>query len=357
MERSAFCPAQLLKFSGGYLKPVKLCCHPRGKVPQAPLSCPERKNGGSAQPSYDSPITSGWRARRLCAAGPAGEASSVPPPPSLLLCRRLPQAVPLLWASPPTQDEDALYFCKTFGSPKFANTSLSFQCGKMRRCPFSWENLSREASGIQKSARKRGFPDPEQEEELASQGPLRVSPPANRGLLEGTKRGTEDTLHACPHCGKSFHQSLLLIMHWGGRAGEMPCNCLDDRKTFPERVKRSIAHTQDKAHECSFCGKSFSSNSQLRRIHTGEKPYSCLTCGKSFSRKSTLVRHKRTHTGEKPYECSVCGKSFSIRCNLLRHERVHTGEKPYHCTDCGQSFSRRLLLVIHERTHAGDKNL
>ncbi|XP_048345184.1 zinc finger and SCAN domain-containing protein 30-like [Sphaerodactylus townsendi] len=96
------------------------------------------------------------------------------------------------------------------------------------------------------------------------------------------------------------------------------------------------------------CGKSFSLGLDL-----GPPPktqsYECSYCGKRWPCQSQLRRHVKIHTGERPHKCMDCGKSFSTSSNLSQHKRVHTGERPYICKDCGKSYRRRASLVQHER--------
>ncbi|XP_053147528.1 zinc finger and SCAN domain-containing protein 16-like [Hemicordylus capensis] len=77
--------------------------------------------------------------------------------------------------------------------------------------------------------------------------------------------------------------------------------------------------------------------------------YECSYCGKRWPCQSQLRRHVKIHTGERPHKCTDCGKSFSTSSNLSQHKRVHTGERPYSCKDCGKSYRRRASLVQHER--------
>ncbi|XP_063152339.1 zinc finger protein 165-like [Candoia aspera] len=77
--------------------------------------------------------------------------------------------------------------------------------------------------------------------------------------------------------------------------------------------------------------------------------YECSYCGKRWPCQSQLRRHVKIHTGERPHKCTDCGKSFSTSSNLSQHKRVHTGERPYRCKDCGKSYRRRASLVQHER--------
>ncbi|XP_063702314.1 gastrula zinc finger protein XlCGF52.1-like [Culicoides brevitarsis] len=152
---------------------------------------------------------------------------------------------------------------------------------------------------------------------------------------------------------KSVLKEHILSQHLG--IGKCLCSFCGKEFTSQANLKQHLLrHTQTKAFQCPDCPKAFISKGELKthlRSHTGARPFVCSDCGKGFSMSYSLLKHKRIHTGERPYICSYCNKAFKILETLKIHTRIHTGEKPYLCSFCQRAFTQKNDMIKHERIH------
>ena len=133
----------------------------------------------------------------------------------------------------------------------------------------------------------------------------------------------------CSYCGKYFSSRSNMVVH--------------------ERT-----HTHERPYTCSHCGRTFSQHGQMVihvRSHTGQRPFKCTHCDKAFTSSKVLKIHVRTHTGEKPYACEHCDKRFAAYANLVVHRRIHTKVRPYNCRHCKRTFEHSGNLQRHVRAH------
>ena len=106
---------------------------------------------------------------------------------------------------------------------------------------------------------------------------------------------------------------------------------------------------------CDVCGKTYSSNSKLRKhretVHEG-KTTPCPICGKemkSHSLPDHISFHKNgvARVNKKQFACSVCGKVFKTKACVERHENALHNNVKHACNICGQKFSFKEALSNH----------
>lgn len=141
---------------------------------------------------------------------------------------------------------------------------------------------------------------------------------------------TGERPHQCDECGKGFFAKSALNVHMRLHTGDKPYTCVECGRAFRQwgdlRYHIASLHSDEKNHQCEFCGKDFARRYSLvihRRIHTGERNYKCEFCDKSFRASTYLQDHRRIHTGEKPHACEYCNKKFRVRGDLKRHWNIH----------------------------------
>uniref|UniRef100_A0A665U330 C2H2-type domain-containing protein n=1 Tax=Echeneis naucrates TaxID=173247 RepID=A0A665U330_ECHNA len=62
-----------------------------------------------------------------------------------------------------------------------------------------------------------------------------------------------------------------------------------------------------------------------------QKTHDCSECGKSFSSVAGLTSHASLHTGSRRFKCDVCNKTFKYMSGLSVHHWVHVADKPHKC--------------------------
>ncbi|XP_056224846.1 zinc finger protein 502-like [Seriola aureovittata] len=194
-------------------------------------------------------------------------------------------------------------------------------------------------------------PDPDLQSPKTTTTPLR-----RRGRRASV---VERSKTPCKVCGVWYRMQGSLIKHAWSHVDEAQCVCgvCGERFESVEELKRHLRKYQ-KTHDCSYCGKSFSTVAGLNchtTLHTGDRPFKCDVCNKTFAHMSSLSVHRWVHVADKPHKCDVCPKAFGLKAQLKAHSKVHTGRDRYHCNICGKSVYDLRSLTRHKATHSGER--
>ncbi|KAG9341778.1 hypothetical protein JZ751_018500 [Albula glossodonta] len=149
-------------------------------------------------------------------------------------------------------------------------------------------------------------------------------------VSEGGERklqGCMDRVLHCLHCRKDFLDSRSIPMH--AVTSSVPLEPLF----------------------CPFCGKSQTSRSGHLSPHARRWSHLCQDCGRSFTSNTALRRHQRLHTGEKPFECRLCSQRSRDYSAMIKHLRTHGGASPYQCTICLEYCNSLAAMQKHLKTH------
>ncbi|XP_023721890.1 zinc finger protein 260 isoform X8 [Cryptotermes secundus] len=191
---------------------------------------------------------------------------------------------------------------------------------------------------------------------------------------------TEEGVHLCHSCGKTFNASSKLRCHEKRAHQEIPAMQVCEKKhicevcglsfQFNRYLKKHMLKHGEKNFVCETCGKRFETNYKLKmhqECHSEQRPYACKICGSAYKRHRNLLSHEQEVHGifslgpgkEKEslsFPCDVCKKEFTTPKRAAAHMRIHTGERPFHCEQCGNTFRIYQSLMVHRRVvHEGRK--
>ena len=126
--------------------------------------------------------------------------------------------------------------------------------------------------------------------------------------------------------------------------------------------KHHLVHSEERNHQCYFCGKRFKDTSRLqthiRSVHEKLKDNECRFCNQTFSLSHNLKRHiEIAHEKIEDIKCDICEESYFDKYTLKKHHSFVHGAKPAkksECYLCGKTFKQEKSIKDHmKRFHSG----
>ncbi|XP_078583342.1 uncharacterized protein LOC144866026 isoform X1 [Branchiostoma floridae x Branchiostoma japonicum] len=139
-------------------------------------------------------------------------------------------------------------------------------------------------------------------------------------------------LFLCDHCGQFFNNKDFK-RHELALSEACPYKC--EWKNCKSAFKRM-----------------FTLRNHIRHVHEKNRfPCPYEGCTKTFGVRSVMMKHYKVHTDERSHQCSYCGKMFQRPDHLRVHTRTHTGATPFNCSLCNYGGRQANCLRWHMKTH------
>ena len=138
----------------------------------------------------------------------------------------------------------------------------------------------------------------------------------------------------CKQCGKGFISPSHLRDHMDSHKefAQMKCDACEKYFKTEKYLAQHKRRTHEKrwAYHCIICDRTFGDRKKHQLVHTQEKPYQCKTCARKFSQVGNLKRHEIIHSNDRPFKCQECSDTFKLEDSLKGHiKRIHIKEKSF----------------------------
>lgn len=166
----------------------------------------------------------------------------------------------------------------------------------------------------------------------------------------------------CVECHHTFGSSQALATHSAKHQINV-CDCakrFDNKKCYAYHIKSCKKYKVSTQEEfvCDYCKMTYKNKAailmHIKLKHLNGMRHQCSTCGKRFSSRSHLKEHENKHNKVYKFICSLCGLRLSTKKGYSRHMLTHSGEKPHVCPYCKSAFitasqKTRHVMMRHAR--------
>ena len=170
----------------------------------------------------------------------------------------------------------------------------------------------------------------------------------------------------CNFCPQTFKRQCYvkrheIELHDTHPNHELQCGKCQKKFTKYKALKEHQIDEHTEKATCSYCGKSFRTNSLLKiHLKSHESPvghFVCDQCGKEYEREISLENHKKLHREQVipgGFKCTMCEKAFDKARSLKDHiKNSHSNikkEKNKQCSFCPKMFFDEHSKKLHENT-------
>ena len=158
----------------------------------------------------------------------------------------------------------------------------------------------------------------------------------------------------------SLNRHLRRIHQPGKQWKCLRCNFRSSQYKCLEWHRRKGCTKSPQCHQCTHCGKTFSTIFRKKYHMVREHPetipdsktYKCNVCNVQFLYQSALCRHNLKHNGFRPYSCNLCDFKSSRSHVVDQHKLVkHLFPTKLRCSYCTKKFYDEKLYNDHIQGH------
>ncbi|KAM7388611.1 hypothetical protein PAMP_024776 [Pampus punctatissimus] len=169
--------------------------------------------------------------------------------------------------------------------------------------------------------------------------------------------------HQCSLCHNTFSSESSFEQHKEACKGDARFICKAESCGKRFKSKDALKKHKGNVHTgsarrkltCTICNRKCSSSLNLQEHRKVHEIFDCHACDKKFISTNQLKRHMITHSEKRPYTCEICSRSFKRLDQVTAHKIIHSEDKPYKCKLCGKEFAHRNVYKNHKKTHSEER--